>query len=504
LLTGGAQDLPERQQTLRNTLDWSFGLLSPAAQALLARLGVFADSFGLPAVEAVSGEPAAADPDRAAPVIDTLGSLVDNSLVWPETRGGQPRFRLLDTIREYALDRLRDGGDWTETHDRHAAYYLALAEPAEPELHDPGQLAWLDRLETEHDNLVAATSWSIDRDQLEAALRLVWVTWRFWWFHGHDGELARFSETILAKSDHLAPHQRARALLGAGFSLISGGDPARGQSLMEQSLSLSRQAGDHLVAGLAEATLGHRLALRHDYARATELLEDSLALLRNAENDELAGYERVQHTQAVAQAYNYLGQARLSKGDPGAAAQLFTKGLTAARQAPDRMPILISLYDLALSSQALGDLTGAAEHLTEGLSLAAEAEDQTSAAYYLEALAAMASLEGNPQRAVRLLAAADALLEAKGSGWLHAFVPRAPHDDDDLAALRSRTGDAAFEEAWAHGRSLPGRHAVEYALHHEPPGLARHRARTPLRALASGLWHRNAATATTAPRPRPQ
>ena len=273
---------------------------------------------------------------------------------------------------------------------------------------------------------------------------------------------------------------------------------------MEQSLSLSRQAGDHLGAALASASLGHQLASRHDYAHAGELLEDSLALLRKEENDEFAGYERVQREQAAAQAYNYLGQTRLSRGDPGAAAQLFTKGLTAARQAPDRMPILISLYDLALSSQAQGDLTGAAKHLTEGLSLAAEAGDQTSVAYCLEALAAVASLEGNPQRAVRLLAAADALLEAKGSGWLHAFVPRAPHDDDDLAALRSRTGDAAFEEAWAYGRSLAGWRAVEYALHHEPPGPARHTARTLLRTLASGLWHGNAATATTAPRPRPQ
>jgi hypothetical protein len=265
---------------------------------------------------------------------------------------------------------------------------------------------------------------------------------------------------------------------------------------MEQSLSLFRQAGDHLGAALAGAALGHQLALRHDYARACELLEDSLALLNKAENDELAGYERVQREQAAALAYNYLGQVRLSKGDPGAAAQLFTQGLTAARQAPDRMPILISLYDLALSSRARGDLTAAADYLTEGLSLAAEAGDQTSAAYYLEALAAVASLADNPQRAVRLLAAADALLEAKGSGWLHAFVPRAPHDDDDLASLRSRMGDATFEQAWAYGRSLGGSRAVEYALHDEPPDPIRHRARTPLRALVSSLRRHGTGAAT--------
>ena len=159
------------------------------------------------------------------------------------------------------------------------------------------------------------------------------------------------------------------------------------------------------------------------------------------------------------------------------------------------MPILVSLYDLALSSQARGDLTAAAGHLTEGLSLAAEAGDQTSAAYYLEALAAVASSEGNPQRAVRLLAAAGALLEAKGSGWLHAFVPRAPHDDDDLAALRSRMGDAAFEQAWASGRSLAGSRAVDYALHDEPPDPGRRTARTPLRALVGRLRHHSKSTA---------
>jgi hypothetical protein len=122
------------------------------------------------------------------------------------------------------------------------------------------------------------------------------------------------------------------------------------------------------------------------------------------------------------------------------------------------------LYDLALSSQAQGDLAGAAEHLHEGLALAAEARDETSAAYYLEALAAIAGQQDNPQRAVRLFAAARSILDASGSGWLHAFVPRVPHDDAVLAELRSRMGDAAFEQAQAWGRSAGSKRAVEYAL----------------------------------------
>jgi tetratricopeptide (TPR) repeat protein len=146
------------------------------------------------------------------------------------------------------------------------------------------------------------------------------------------------------------------------------------------------------------------------------------------------------------------------------AAQLFTDGLAAARSAPDRFTTLVSLYDLALCSRAQGDLAGAAGHLQEGLVLAAEAGDETSAAYYLEVLAAVAGQQDNPQRAVRLLAAARSILEARGSGWLHGYVPRAAHDDAALPALRSRVGDAAFQEAQVWARSAGSRQAVEYAL----------------------------------------
>jgi predicted ATPase len=470
LLTGGARDLPERQRTLRNTLDWSFDLLSAGEQALFARLGVFAGTFDLPAAEAV-GAAGPADPGRAGHVMDTLGSLVDSSLVRPQMRDGEPRFGLLETIREYALERLRDGADWREAHDRHAAYFRALAEPAPAELQGPGQLAWLDRLETEHGNLGAAMAWLVEQDQFERAIHLSWATWRFWWLHGHVEELA-FGD-IAAKSEHLPPQQRALALSGAGFGLFARGDQATAQPLLEQSLPLYRQAGDMLGAATTAGMLGHLLALQHQDARASELLEQALAPLREAGNDRLAGPERLQHLLDVALVCNFLGQIRLSQGDHDRAAQLFTEALDAARRAQDRFTILVSLYDLALSSQAQGDLTGTAERLQEGVSQSAEAGDEPSVAYYLEALATVAMRQDNLERAVRLLAAAGALLQAKGSGWLHALVPRAAHDDDLLAALRSRMGDAAFERAWTRGQSLGGSRAVEYALQDAPPDPTR-------------------------------
>ena len=464
LLTGGARDLPERQRTLRSTLDWSFDLLSGGEQALFARLGVFAGTFDLPAAEAVGAAAAGpAVPGRPGYVMDTLGSLVDSSLVQPQVRDGEPRFGLLETIREYALERLRDGADWREAHDRHAAYFRALAEPTTAELQGPGQLAWLDRLETEHGNLGAAMSWLAEQDQLEAAIQLSWATWRFWWLRGHAEELASYVD-IQAKSGHLPPRQRALALSGTGFGLFASGDQARAQPLLEQSLPLYRQAGDMLGAATTAAMLGHLLALQHQDARASELLEQTLAPLQEAANDRLAGPERAQYLLDVALVCNFLGQIRLSQADHDRAAQLFTEALNAARSAQDRFTILVSLYDLALSSQAQGDLTGAAERLQEGVSQSAEARDEPSVAYYLEALAAVAIRQDNLGRAVHLLAAAGALLQAKGSGWLHALVPRAAHDDGLLAALRSRMGDAAFKQAWTRGQSLGGSRAVEYAL----------------------------------------
>jgi predicted ATPase len=459
LLTGGARDLPERQRTLRNTLDWSFGLLSAGEQVLFTRLGVFSGTFGLPAVEAVCGAAAGAEA-----LVDTLSSLVDSSLVRTQTRDGELRFSLLETIRGYALDRLRDSGEWTEMHDRHAAYFVALAEPTEADLAGPGQLAWLDRLEAEHDNVRSAMSWLVHQDQLRPALHLAWSTWRFWWLRGHAEEIGHYTKLILAKSEHQPPREAALALAAGGFTFLAGGDQARARPLFERSLPLYRQAGDELGRALAAATLGHVLSAQNENQRARELLTRTLAELRKTGSKEPTGPRRVPFLLDVALACNFLGQIELQQGNHDHAAELFTDALTAAREAADRFTILVSLYDLALSSQARGDLAGAAAHLQEGLALAAEAGDETSAAYYLEVLAAVAGQQDNPQRAVRLLAAARSILETRGSGWLHAYVPRAAYDDAALTALRARVGEAAFEEAKAWATSTGNRQAVEYAL----------------------------------------
>jgi tetratricopeptide (TPR) repeat protein len=376
---------------------------------------------------------------------------------------------MLGTIRDYALGRLGDSdADWRQAHDLHAAHYAALAEPAEAELQGLGQLAWLRRLETEHANLAAAMSWLTSQDLPDVTVGLAWKTWRFWWLQGHADELARFSTAVLAKSAHLAPRQRALALAFGAFESLASGNSDRAQGLFEQSMTLFRQTGNKLLAALTASVLGHLLALQHQEANASAMLDLSQTLIKELDTDELTGADRIQKLTNTALTYNFLGQIRLSQGDRQAAAGLFTQAVSAAHQALDRFTLLISLYDLALASHALGDLSGAAAHLAEGLSLAAEAGDQTSTACYLEALAELATPDDDPERAVHLLAAAAALTEDHGSGWLLAFLPRDTRGADARSVLRSRLGGQAFEAAWSYGRAMGAERAVEYALNQRP------------------------------------
>ena len=457
LLTGGARDLPERQRTMRNTLDWSFGLLSAGEQELFARLGVFAGSFGLPAADAVGG----------GPVVDALGGLVDCSLVRTQTGGGEPRFALLETIREYALERLREGGDWARAHDRHADYFAGMAEPGDADLAGPGQLAWLDRLETDHGNLLAAMSWLVESGPLERAVRLFLVTWRFWWLRGHVTEFVGLTDQMVAGSADLPSYEHALALTGAGFVLLANGDEVLARQVFEQSLPLYRQVSEKLGvlqhAGVL-AVLGNLAAIRRDQAVACQLLEQGRARLQEVQEDGLTGYDRLQYLLTAALVDDFLGQVRLGQHDYNGAARLFADGLAEGRRAPDAIAVLVSLYDLALAGRARGDPANAEGHLKEGLALAARTGDEPTAGYYLEALADVAGQRDDPERAVRLLAAARSMLEARGSGWLHAYVSRAAPAEADLAAWRSALGEEAFEEAQAWGRSAGSRRAVEYAL----------------------------------------
>ena len=285
LLTGGAQDLPERQQTLRQALDWSHDLLEPAEQVLFRRLAVFAGGWTLEAAEAICcTEAGMTEADRETAVLDGLRTLVDQSLVQGEEQGsGAPRFALLETIREYAREQLSASGEAPTIQRAHAAYYLALAERAEPELHRPDQLQWLARLRAEHHNLQAALGWARDEREVEVGLRLAGALCQYWNMGGYFGEGCTWIEELLTLAGPgagtaVTASTRAKVLLGAAILLTSQGDPQRLDAYLEESLALRRQLADR--AGIAEVLVrfGRELILRGETVRATELLDEGLAL----------------------------------------------------------------------------------------------------------------------------------------------------------------------------------------------------------------------------------
>jgi non-specific serine/threonine protein kinase len=242
LLTGGSRTALPRQQTLRATIDWSYDLLSEEERLTLHRLAVFAGGWTLEAAEAVC----AGDGIVAADVLDLLGRLVDKSLVQMQERGEGARYRLLETVRQYAGERLQDSGEAQAVHQRHTGYYLALAEQAEPALHQQADLGWLARLEAEHDNLRAALAWCMDHDP-QTGLRLAGSLLRFWYLRASFSEGSRWLARVLDAADARAPERtvwRLKAVLAAGMMARPRHDMPTALARLEEALALSRELGD--------------------------------------------------------------------------------------------------------------------------------------------------------------------------------------------------------------------------------------------------------------------
>ncbi len=240
LLTGGSRDLPARQQTLRNTIAWSYDLLTDAEQKLFRRLTAFVGGRSMPAVEAVC----AAGGDLDLDVVDGLSSLVDKSLLLHDVATGEPWFLMLETIWEYGLEQLERSGEAEATRRAHAGYYLQLVEQAEPHLWGAGQDQWLSRLEQEHDNLRAALAWYTTQDEgVEPALRMAGLLWRFWEMRGHWTEGQQWLEQALSRRLQASPSVRWVALHGAGNLALARGEYARAMAYYEESSGCNAPAG---------------------------------------------------------------------------------------------------------------------------------------------------------------------------------------------------------------------------------------------------------------------
>jgi predicted ATPase/DNA-binding NarL/FixJ family response regulator len=454
LLSAGGRTAMPRHRTLNATMDWSHDLLSREEQVLFRRLSVFAGGFSLEAAESVCvGE----DLERAE-VLELLSRLVDKSLVLVAEQDGEVRYRLLETVRQYAREKLSETGEAEEVQGRHAGYYLALAEEAEPELKGEGQVAWLERLEQEHDNLRAAMRWLLGRGESEEAARLGWALWLFWGIRGHFAEGRRsMQQTLWAKGGAAMPATaRAKALYVEGMMANYQGDHRSAELLLEESLGLFRELEDKLGTAYALSNAGFAALGQGQHQRAITLTEEAVDLF--LEEGEKWG---------AAIELGFLAVAWRNQGDHGRAKTLAERGLALSRQVGERQAISTAIYTLATLAQAECDYEGARDLFEEGLTVSAELGNETDVAHYLEGLAAVAAAEGRIIRAARLWGAEEALLEKIEAG-VHTYVPDRSLHQSQVTTVRARLGEEAFAAAWAEGRAMSPEQAVEHALMEKP------------------------------------
>jgi tetratricopeptide (TPR) repeat protein len=446
LLTSGARDLPERQQTLRNTIAWSYDLLEPAEQILFTRLAVFVGGCTLAAVETVCS----AIDDPELDVLDGLTTLVEQNLLRQEEVDGAPRFTMLETIREYALERLEGGGEVKTIRQQHATYYLALAEQVESELRGSAQVTWQARLAAEYGNLQAALHWSADRGAAETGLRLATALLWFWWDQGRVSEGSKWLEAALGRSGAVPVLLRAKALGAAGFLVAVQSDYAAAQALLEESLVLFREVGN--VPGSASALLflGHTALLGGETARARMLLEESLALFR-----------QLGDRSGIAMALGTLGEAARLQHDVEPARMFQEESLALSQELGDKESIAWALNKLGYVAHQQGDAVRARMLQVQSLALMQEIGLQLGVAACLEGFGGVAELEGQPARVVRLFGAATAIRDVLG---LAPFGDERLDYERRLATARTQLGEGALDAAWAEGRAMMMEQAIAYAF----------------------------------------
>lgn len=447
LLTGGARDLPARQQTLRNMLDWSYDLLDAAPQTLFARLAVFVGGGTLEAIEIVCR----VEQEPALDILDGVAALVDASLLQHyESQDGELRFAMLETVREYAAEQFGRAATMMEVQRSHADYFLTLAETAAPNLQGTTQGAWLDRLEREHDNLRAALEWAYDHNESEMIGRFVAALWQFWHVHSHYREGRRWMEVAHARSATLQLHLRANALYGAGWLAYDQRDYEQAHLYHQHGLALFRALGD--TVGIAEALrgIGEVALARADYERAESAFQESLVIDRERGNslgcawslnhlgrvaleqnlydrattllhESLELFREVGDKTGIAWTLHNLGRAALEQALYDQAQQLQDESIHLFRALADKAGIAWSIHMLGGVALERGAYTEANELLHESFKLFQELGDDTGSAWSLYNLGRMALEQGMLEEAQHCLHESlqhfRKLSHKQGCGW---------------------------------------------------------------------------------------
>lgn len=484
-LTGGARDLPERQQTLRNTIAWSYDLLNESDQELFRRLSVFVGGCTVAAAETVAG--------ISQSILDQIDSLLDKSLLrHSEGKGGEPRFEMLETLREFGLEQLDTSGEQAVIRQRHANFFLSLAEPAEARLESAEQIEWLNQMEQEHDNLRAALEWSkTAEDKGQLTMRLASLLGVFWEARGHFSEgRARLTAVLAIESAQGRTFERAKLLRRAAELAYRQSDYAATKLLAAESLDICREIGDKQGTASALIKLGDAETEMGDYATASAHFEETVTIWRelkdkhgtaralinlgwaalrrgdyplaNARLEEaLTLHRELKDIRGIGFALSGLGEVAMRQGDYARATAQVEESLELRRQSGNKWGVGVSLGTLGWIAIRQGDWEGGIERLAESLEVRQEIGDKSGSAWCLERLAEVAIAGGHSEKAVRVFAAA-ASLRASVSSVMDAVDQ--PDYATKLATLRGELGEERFSAAWAQGSALTLDQAIALAF----------------------------------------
>ena len=484
VLKSSAPDVPERHRTLRAAIEWSYDLLRPEEQTLFTNLGVFVGSFTVDGAEFVS---------PGLDALDGVETLLAASLLRAEAAvADEPRFGMLETIREYAVGRLDERPDAREVRRRHAAFYAALGEEAEPALCDGRQGEWLERLDAELGNLRAALAWSTDEGDHDVGLRLGASLWRFWQVRGHVVEGRESLERLLSKRSGSQAARAAAQLSAARCAMVQGDFEALDRYL-EASLPVHRKLGDDRSVGFALGISGLAVHARGDRERALPLLEEALETARRSGDswgesralcylgmsevksdptaarrlleEGLRGLREIGDVRSVGWVLAILAGIALGAGDTGRARLRLDEALGLHRELGDTWGIADQLESLGLMSLEAGDHAAARELLEESLTVARDAHYRPLMAASLESLARLAFARGQLGRAASLFGSASVLRDGVA---VHPMQGARASQDHHVDAVRIAFGDDRFADAWAQGRALTLDEAVAYALDESP------------------------------------
>jgi non-specific serine/threonine protein kinase len=449
LLTGGARDLPTRQQTIRGAIAWSYDLLEADEKILFRRLAGFVGGCSLEAAESVCN----VENDLAIDILDGVSSLVDKSLLKQnENEDKDIRFTMLETIREFGLEQLDSSNEVEIIHEQHLKFYLDLAEQLEPELTGCNQKSCLMTVEDEYDNFRAALQFAKANDETETGLRIAGAIWRFWEMRGLVSEGRKILDELLShnQNTNVPADVRAKALNGAAILAANQGDYAKQSEILEESLALYRKLGDKRGIAQSINNLGSIAYFQGEYEQAAKLYGESLDLRRELGDK-----------WGVANSLNNLGGVAFSQGDYEQAEILHSESLALRREVKDKRGISMSLNNLGEVAQQKGEYERVAALYAESLLIREELGDNFFTISSLHNLGEVACKLEDYERAGRLFGAAEALREKIGAPFSN---DKRANFDSCVSAIRSALNQKNFELVWAEGRAMTLKKAIAYAL----------------------------------------